>query len=182
MKDTKQDILSFWFEETSPSQWFQKSTEFDRKITDRFLADYNLGKDGVYDGWQEENKGCLALCILLDQFPRNMFRASAKAFQTDHKALLIAKHAVSKGYDKVLNATERRFIYLPYEHSEHINDQKTAVKLFEDIKQDDPQGYEYALRHLKVIEEFGRFPHRNDALGRESTDEEKKYLAQGGGF
>ena len=182
MKDTKQEILSFWFEEISPSQWFHKSEEFDRKISERFLADYNLAREGVYDGWQDEAKGCLALCILLDQFPRNMFRNSAKAFQTDQKSLLIAKHAVAKAYDKLLNATERRFIYLPYEHSENLNDQKTCVSLFEDIKDEDPQGYDYAIRHLKVIEEFGRFPHRNDVLGRENTDEEIEYLKNGGGF
>lgn len=182
MKDTKQQILSFWFEETTPSQWFQKSDEFDREISDRFLTDYNLGKEGVYEGWKEEPKGCLALCILLDQFPRNMFRDTPQAFQTDHKSLLIAKHAVSKGYDKLLSAKKRRFIYLPYEHSENLNDQKTCVELFEDIKDEDPQGYDYAVRHLKVIEEFGRFPHRNKILGRDSTEEEQEYLKNGGGF
>ena len=182
MKDTKQEILDFWFEETKPAQWFQKNSEFDREISDRFLNDYNLCREGVYDGWQEEAKGCLALCILLDQFPRNMFRGSARAFKTDAQALLIARHAIGQGFDKTLDIAERRFIYLPYEHSENLSDQKTSVSLFEDIKDEDPQGYEYALKHLEVIERFGRFPHRNDVLGRENTDEEEKYLAQGGGF
>ena len=182
MKDTKQQILSFWFEETNPSQWFQKSDEFDREISDRFLTDHNLGREGVYDGWKDGAKGCLALCILLDQFPRNMFRGSPQAFQTDEKALLIAKHAIAKGYDELLTPTQKRFVYLPYEHSENLNDQKTCVKLFEKIKDDDPQGYDYAVRHLKVIEQFGRFPHRNKALGRESTEEEIEYLENGGGF
>ncbi len=182
MKDTKQDILSFWFDDINPSQWFQKNDEFDRAISDRFLADYHLGKDGVYDGWRDEAKGCLALCILLDQFPRNMFRNTPQAFQTDSKALLIAKHAVSKGYDKLISEDQRRFLYLPYEHSENLNDQKICVELFEDIKNDDPQGYNYAVRHLRVIEKFGRFPHRNNALNRESTEEELEYLQNGGGF
>lgn len=174
--------MDFWFEETEPAQWFQKSSVFDREISDRFLNDYNLCREGVYDGWQDDAKGCLALCILLDQFPRNMFRGSAKAFQTDAQALLIAKKAVESGYDKSLNPTERRFIYLPYEHSENLGDQKTSVSLFEGMKEEDPQGYEYAVKHLEVIEKFGRFPHRNDVLGRENTDEEEKYLAEGGGF
>ncbi|MCB9973087.1 MAG: DUF924 domain-containing protein [Rhodospirillales bacterium] len=182
MKDTKQNILTFWFHDIPPSQWFQKNEEFDRQLSERFFADYLLARDGVYDGWMEDAQGCLALCILLDQFPRNMFRETAQAFETDAKALLIAKHAVAKGYDKMLEAIRRRFIYLPYEHSEHLNDQKTAVTLFETTRKEDPLGYDYALRHLEVIEKFGRFPHRNQALSRDSTPEEQAYLRAGGGF
>src|SRR5690606_35231277 len=122
-------------------------------------------------------------CVVLDQFPRNMFRGSAKSFATDGKALLIAKQTVSKGFDLLVPPEKRRFIYLPYEHSEAMNDQKKSVELFARLKAEDPIGYEYALRHHEVIEKFGRFPHRNAVLGRESTPEEEEYLAQpGAGF
>lgn len=182
MKDTKSNVLDFWFQETSPSQWFQRSDLFDREISERFYTDYNLASDGVYDGWKNEAEGCLALCLLLDQFPRNMFRGSPMMFMTDEKALLIAKHAVAKGYDMMLAPLQRRFLYLPYEHSESLNDQKTCVKLFENMKDEDPVGYDYAVRHLDVIERFGRFPHRNEVLGRDTTNDEIMYLEQYGGF
>ena len=122
--------------------------------------------------------GALALCILLDQMPRNMFRGMPKAFETDKKALVVAKFALSKGLDQVLSVQKRRFLYLPFEHSENINDQRRCVELFEKMKDDDPLGYDYALRHLKVIEEFGRFPHRNAILARDNTPEEEAYLAK----
>ena len=183
MRDTKQEILHFWFRETEPQQWFQKNPDFDNEIRDRFLVTYEMARDGLCDAWRGDAEGCLALCILLDQFPRNMFRGHADAFATDEKALLIAKYAVSKGFDQVLSVIKRRFVYLPYEHSEAIEDQKKSVALFETMKKDDPLGYDYALRHLAVIEKFSRFPHRNAVLGRDNTPEEEEYLAKpGAGF
>ncbi len=183
MRDTKQEIIHFWFEETEPQQWFQKNDDFDNEIRDRFFVTYEMARDGLCDSWNKDAEGCLALCILLDQFPRNMFRNDPKSFETDQKALLIAKYAVSKGFDQVLSPAKRRFIYLPYEHSEEIEDQKKSVAFFEKMKKDDPLGHEYALRHLDVIEKFGRFPHRNKVLGRENTPAEEEYLAQpGAGF
>jgi len=183
MRDTKRDILHFWFEETQPQQWFQKNPDFDALIRERFLVTYEMARDGLCDGWRDDAKGCLALCVLLDQFPRNMFRNRPEAFAADAKALLAAKHAISKGFDQILPVIERRFLYLPYEHSEDIADQHKAVALFEAMKDEDPLGYDYALRHLAVIEKFGRFPHRNAALGRDSTPGEEEYLAQpGAGF
>jgi uncharacterized protein (DUF924 family) len=177
MRDTKEEILSFWFEETRPSQWFQKNEEFDGQIRDRFHVSYKMARDGLCDSWNIDAQGCLALCILLDQFPRNMFRDSKQAFETDGKALLVAKHAIAKGYDQLLPPVKRRFIYLPFEHSESLNDQKRCVELFESIKDEDPLGYDYAVKHLEVIERFGRFPHRNKVLGRKNTPEEQEYLA-----
>lgn len=183
MRDTKQEIVHFWFEETEPRQWYQKSDDFDSEIKDRFLTTYEMARDGLCDSWNQDTEGCLALCVLLDQFPRNMFRGSPEAFATDPKALLIARHAVSKGFDQILSVQRRTFIYLPFEHSEDMNDQKKAVELFEAVKEENPLGYEYALKHLEVIEKFGRFPHRNAVLGRENTPEEEEYLAQpGAGF
>ncbi len=183
MRDSRQEILHFWFEETEPSLWFQQNEQFDSLVRDRFQMTWNMAREGLCDSWNRDADGCLALCIILDQFPRNMFRGRPEAFSTDKKALLIAKYAVSKGFDQVLPPVRRRFIYLTYEHSELLSDQKKAVELFSKMKKDDPMGYEYAQRHFRVIEKFGRFPHRNAVLGRENTPEEQEYLAQpGAGF
>ncbi len=177
MRDSKAEILHFWFDETEPRQWFQKNDSFDEAIAGRFMNIYRLARDGVCDAWRQDANGCLALCIVLDQFPRNMFRDSPEAFATDDKALLVAKHAVAKGYDLTLPVTRRRFVYMPYEHSENLPDQKKSVELFARLKDEDPLGYDYALRHCGLIERYGRFPQRNAVLGRESTPEELAYLA-----
>lgn len=183
MKDLQKDILDFWFVETQPQQWFQVNEEFDQLIKDRFGGAYDKAVAGSYDDWQNNADGALALCILLDQFPRNMFRGTPKAFATDKKALIVSKYAVSKGFDQVLSVEKKRFLYLPFEHSENMNDQRTCVELFEKIKEDAPMGYTYALRHFEVIDKYGRFPHRNEILSRISTPEEEEYLAQeGSGF
>ncbi len=177
MKDSQREVLDFWFVETAPVQWFQKNTVFDDMIRDRFLPLYDMAKGGFCDGWTRDADGCLALCLILDQFPRNMFRADPKSFETDAKALSIARDAISKGFDQVLAPVKRRFLYLPFEHSEKLEDQKESVALYENMKDEDPLGYEYALRHFRVIEKFGRFPHRNAVLGRANTDEERDYLS-----
>ena len=176
MRDTKQDVLYFWFEETRPAQWFQKNEDFDRIIRERFLITVEMAQDGLCDHWTAQADGALALCITLDQFPRNIFRNSPRAFASDEKALLVAKGAIAKGYDQVLPPLRRRFFYLPFEHSENPEDQKTSVALFAAMKDEDPVGYEYALRHMDIIERFGRFPHRNAVLGRESRPDELLYL------
>lgn len=183
MRDIKAEILHFWFTEVQPQQWFQRNPDFDRMIRDRFMVTYDMARDGLCDAWQDEPQGCVALCVVLDQLPRNMFRDDARAFLTDGKALLVAKNTVGRGFDMLVSAAMRRFIYLPYEHSESLSDQKKSVELFGKLKNEDPTGYDYALRHYNVIERFGRFPHRNAILGRDSTPEEEAYLAQpGSGF
>lgn len=144
---------------------------------------YKMARDGMCESWQDTPDGMLALCIVLDQFPRNMFRGDPAAYATDGKALLAAKMSVARKYDLLLPAIKRRFLYLPFEHSESLADQQKSVALFEAIREDDPQGYDYARKHLEVIEIYGRFPHRNAILGRENTPEEDAYLAQpGAGF
>lgn len=180
MKDVQSDVLDFWFEKTQPAQWFQVNPSFDSLILEKYGDAYDLASRGVYDDWKNSSDGCLALCILLDQFPRNMFRDTAKAFATDSKALVVSKYALAKGFDQVLVPIKRRFLYLPFEHSENLNDQRKCVDLFEKMKKDDPLGYDYALRHLKIIEQFGRFPRRNKVLSRMNTPEEEDYLAQWG--
>lgn len=183
MRDTKAEVLHFWFTETQPQQWFQKNDDFDRAIRERFMVTYDMARDGLCDAWRDDAPGCVALCVVLDQFPRNMFRNDPRAFATDEAALLVAKFAVARGFDKLVTPEKRRFLYLPYEHSESLSDQKKSVDLFAAMKKDDPLGYDYALRHLEVIEKFGRFPHRNAVLGRANTPEEEEYLAQpGAGF
>ena len=183
MKDFQKDVLDFWFVETQPQQWFQVNEDFDKAVTERFKEPYEMAVRGEFDDWQNSADGALALCILLDQMPRNMFRGTPQAFETDKKALVVAKYALSKGLDQVLSGQKRRFLYLPFEHSENINDQRRCVELFEKTKEEDPLGYDYALRHLKVIEKYGRFPHRNKILNRDNTPEEEAYLAQpGAGF
>jgi uncharacterized protein (DUF924 family) len=183
MRDTKQEVLKFWFEETAPAQWFQKNDTFDDEVRERFHVTYDMAAKDLCAEWARDADGVLALCLVLDQFPRNMFRGSPKSYSTDEKALLIAKAAVNRGLDQILSPVKRRFVYLPFEHSENLNDQKRSVKLFESMKEADPLGYEYALKHYEVIEKFGRFPHRNVILGRESTSEELKYLSlPGAGF
>lgn len=183
MRDTKAEVLHFWFNEVQPQQWFQKNDDFDRQVRERFYGVYEMARDGLCDGWREEAAGCVAFCIVLDQFPRNMFRGSRDSFATDEAALLTAKYAVSRGFDVLVPAERRRFLYLPYEHSELLADQNKSVELFGRMKGDDPLGYDYALRHQDVIRRFGRFPHRNAILGRDNTPEEAAYLAQpGSGF
>ncbi len=183
MRDTKMEIIYFWFDETEPRLWFQKSDDFDAQIRERFLTTYEMAREGLCDHWRQDAEGCLALCLVLDQFPRNMFRGDAQAFATDGQGLLVARYALAKGFDQVLAPIKRRFLYLPFEHSERLTDQKKSVALFEAMKDEDPLGHEYALRHLDVIERFGRFPHRNHILGRDNTAEEEEYLAQpGSGF
>ena len=176
MRDLQKEILFFWFEQSSPAQWFQINEDFDALVLKQFESAYDLARQGILENWKETPEGCLAYIILLDQFPRNMFRGTAKAFDTDLKALEIAKYAVEKYYDKTLSATQRRFIYLPFEHSEEQGEQERSVALFQTTKDDDPLGYDYALRHKEIIDRFGRYPHRNAMLGRESTGEELEWL------
>ena len=178
MESLQKNILNFWFKETEPKQWFETNAIFDQLIRDRFGKAYEDAAKGVYNDWQATAEGVLALCILLDQFPRNMFRGKPEAFASDDKALMIAKAAIEKGLDNPMSAQQKRFIYLPFEHSENMQDQKHSVELFETTKDVDPMGYEYAVKHLEVIEEFGRFPHRNKILKRSNTAAEEVYLAQ----
>lgn len=183
MRDAQSEILKFWFEETKPAQWFQKNPDFDDEIEARFYGDYSLAMLNIYDGWADTAKGALALIILLDQFPRNMFRDTPQMFASDRKALNIANHVLDKKFDDLLSLNEKVFCYLPFEHSEDIADQETSLKLFKPTQDDDPTYYTYAKRHYDVIKKFGRFPHRNDVLGRQNTKLEEEYLAQdGSGF
>lgn len=183
------EILEFWFgtpDDPDYGQqrkiWFTKNPEFDQEVRSRFLPYYNQAATGQLDDWQASPTSCLALIILLDQFPRNMFRGQPQAFATDSQALFFAQHAVAQKFDHELLPLQRWFIYMPFEHSENLEDQHQSVELFKTLSDQAnlADGFDYAKRHLKVIERFGRFPHRNQILGRETTLEEAEFLKQPG--
>ncbi|WP_207456038.1 DUF924 family protein [Azospirillum sp. SYSU D00513] len=171
------EVIRFWFDETSKPYWFQRSDSFDRAVTDRLLAPHEAAASGALDHWMEEADGCLALCILLDQAPRNMFRGTPRAFATDEKARAVAAHAVAAGMDMDFDPAERVFLYLPFEHHEDMESQRRSVALFRD-RVAEPDSVLYAERHLEIIQRFGRFPHRNAILGRASTPDEIAFLSE----
>ncbi len=183
------EILDFWFGKPDEADygksrkiWFIKNPEFDKEVRSRFLNDYQQAATGQLDNWKTSSQSCLALIILLDQFSRNMFRGQPQAFATDPQALTYAKYAIERGFDQELLPIQRWFVYLPFEHSENLADQHESVELFSTLQHypDCVSGVDYALRHLKVIERFGRFPHRNIILGRETTPEEAEFLKRPG--
>jgi uncharacterized protein (DUF924 family) len=173
---TPQDIIRFWAEEVGDGRWFDPDAALDSEIARRFGETYALARDGKLADWEDSAEGALALLILLDQFPRNMFRGKAEAFATDPKARAIAEHAISRGFDLDVPPPLRCFFYLPFTHSERIEDQERAVALIAERLGKDDKQYAYALLHRDLIAKFGRFPGRNVALGRQSTPEELEYL------
>lgn len=186
MSDPEQ-VLAFWFgREGEPGygeargEWFRKDDAFDAEVRDRFGGHYEEAASGNLEGWKDEARSALALVILLDQFPRNMFRGDGRAHATDAEALATSKHAVERAYDRELAPLERVFLYMPFMHSEDLEDQRRCVELFETMGKDGENYLEYALAHMEIVEKFGRFPHRNAILGRESTPEEVEFLTQPG--
>jgi uncharacterized protein (DUF924 family) len=179
-------VLRFWFadepgsrESMFQSPWFFPTPEFDRLCTTRFLASYEDAAQGRLEDWKNEARSCLALVLLLDQFPRNMFRGTARAFATDANARELTRHAIASGFDRNLSPVMRMFLYLPLEHSENLNDQLESVRLTSALVAENPDYAEilaYAEQHLEVFRRFGRFPARNRALGRQSTPEEVNFL------
>lgn len=172
-------VLRFWFDE-HPKDWFVKNPDFDAEIRRRFLGLHERAAAGRLALWTDTPRSCLALIIVLDQFPRNLFRGSAQAFATDAQARAAARVMLARGWDKAMTQPEQLFAYLPFEHSESLVDQELSCRLMKDFE---PEQYRYAVRHREIIERFGRFPHRNDSLGRQSTPAEIEFLKQpGSGF
>jgi uncharacterized protein (DUF924 family) len=166
-------------------RWFEKDPAFDAGISSRFLPLHEALARSEEEEWLEEPPQCLARILVLDQFPRNMFRGTARAFATDPLALQAARHALGRGYDHGLLPVERLFIYLPFEHSESLEDQERACELCRPLAAfpETDDAYRYAVAHRDIIARFGRFPHRNAILGRASTPEELEFLKQpGSGF
>ena len=171
------DILAFW-REAGPEKWFAKDEAFDAEIRRRFLPQVEAAARGELAAWEETPEGVYALLLLLDQFPRNLFRGSPHAFAADPLALAVAERALARGFDAAFENPEKRFLYMPYMHSEELHHQERCIALCEAA--DDLEGVKYAVIHRDVIRDFGRFPHRNDVLDRDTTAQEQRFLDQGG--
>jgi uncharacterized protein (DUF924 family) len=168
------EILRFWFDELEPEQWWKRDDAVDAVIRDRFLDVHERLAAGVPEPWLATARSRLAAVIALDQFPRNLFRGSARSFATDSKALALAKETIELGLDEELSKDERVFLYVPFQHSEDAADQARSVALFETLA--DADTLDFAKKHKLIIDRFGRFPHRNAVLGRETTAEEREFL------
>lgn len=178
MTEPADAVLAFW-RGAGPDKWFNKDPAFDDEIRARFLETCEAAARGELAAWEQTRDGALALVVVLDQFPRNMFRGSARAFAADPLALAVAARAIGRGFDLQLPVQERAFFYLPFEHSERLADQERCCELFRATG--DAELLKWAELHADIIRRFGRFPHRNAALGRLTTAEEQAFL-DGGGF
>ena len=174
---TPADVIEFWAE-AGPDRWYAKDAAFDARIRERFLALHEAAAAGQLAEWEGTPDGSLALVILLDQFPRNMFRGSARAFATDPQALAAAERAISRGDDRRARKELQSFFYLPHQHAEDLAVQERGVALF--TAASDAEGLKWAVVHADIIRKFGRFPHRNAVLGRVTTPEEQAFLDSGG--
>ncbi|MFP7675157.1 DUF924 family protein [Marivita sp. S0852] len=178
---TPDEVLSFWLDETGPDGWYKASDDLDQTIRDRFEPAWDAAMQGHHATWLAGAKRSLAYIILLDQFPRNMFRGSGKAFASDRFPLAAAKQAIAKNWDLKIEEPARQFFYLPLMHSENLCDQDRCVRLLlERMPQEGDSNLLHARAHREVIRKFGRFPYRNDALSRHSTPTERAYLESGG--
>ncbi|WP_438990115.1 DUF924 family protein [Lentibacter sp.] len=178
---TAADVLAFWIDEVGPQGWYNSTEALDETIRSRFLSAWELGAAGGLSDWLQNAEGALAYVILLDQFPRNMFRGSGQAFATDKKSLCAAKCAITKGWDLKTNEPARQFFYLPLMHSESLADQDRCIRLMiERMPETGESNLLHARAHREVIRTFGRFPYRNEALGRANTGPEASYIESGG--
>jgi uncharacterized protein (DUF924 family)/alkyl hydroperoxide reductase subunit AhpC len=171
---TPDDVLAFW-RAAGPSRWFEKDAGFDAEITARFLATYERAATGGLSAWEGTAEHALALLLVLDQFPRNMFRGQSRTYAADPLARDVARRAVARGFDREVSDADRRFFYLPFMHSEHLADQEQCVHLARGFGDD--EFAQYAQQHAEIVRRFGRFPHRNRILGRASTAAEEAFLS-----
>ena len=169
-----EEIIDFWFSDEVKPLWFNSTPEFDQQLRDKYETLWQQGVDGELESWTESPQGCLALVILFDQFPLNMYRDQAEGYSSEKLARNVADLAILRGFDQQLPESSRAFLYLPFMHSENLDDQKRSIELFE--KAGLEQNLRFAHHHFKIVEKFGRFPHRNKALGRTSTQDELDYL------
>ena len=171
-------VLDFWFDTLSPKDWFSKSDELDAAIAEHFAEIHGAAAAGELYSWRHSHEGRLAEILVLDQFSRNLFRDSPRAFAQDGQALVLAQEAIRHGADRALSDDQRAFLYMPYMHSESLAIQRASVLLYQALGREN--NLDFAQRHFAIIERFGRYPHRNAILGRESSDEELEFLAQPG--
>ncbi|MFA5538694.1 MAG: DUF924 family protein [Gemmobacter sp.] len=177
----REAILDHWLRELGPEGWYAGGEALDADIRARFGGAWARARAGAFDHWLDGAEGCLAFLILTDQYPRNMWRGSGDSFATDAAALAAAKRAVAEGWDMGVPEPERQFFYLPYMHSEALADQEECIRLFTGrMPETGADNLLHAHAHAEVIRRFGRFPYRNDALGRETTAEEADFLSGGG--
>lgn len=172
-----EDILNFWFTEIGPGRWFEQSPALDAAVRERYLSVYEQAKRDELVKWEETPEGALALLLLLDAFPRRLFREDSRCHATDDRALELARSAILRHFDDRIDAVFKLFFYLPFSHSENLGDQRLAVYYIRE-RTKDPRWVDYAEERMRTIQHFGRFPHRNKVLNRKSTDEEEEYLAQ----
>ncbi|ERF84154.1 DUF924 domain-containing protein [Bradyrhizobium viridifuturi] len=175
---TPADVLAFW-REAGRDRWYARNDAFDAEIRSRFLATWQKAAAGELSPWEASDEGALALTIVLDQFPRNLFRGDAETFSSDPLAREVASRAIERGVDTRTDPRLREFLYLPFEHSEDLDDQERCVALFSQYDCH-PDNLKYAEDHADIIRRFGRFPHRNRVLGRQTTAEEQAFLDAGG--
>lgn len=175
-----ESIIEYWYSEKVKSRWFNSNSEFDQEIKSNYENVWLEALRGEYAWWGESAEGCLALAIILDQFPLNMFRGEVKSFSSEAMAIKIAKKAIEQGLDKDIDKEKVSFLYMPLMHSENIDDQNLSVKLFEDANLID--NLRFAKHHRDIIKKYGRFPHRNKILQRESSRDEVDYLNSDNAF
>lgn len=175
-----EEVLRFWFQETKPQAWFARDEAVDAEIRRRFGALHSSLTEKVPATVTATPLGALATVIVLDQFSRNLYRNSPRAFAADATALAIAQEALEAGFDRELDTNQRMFLYMPFQHSEDLDTQRRSVELFTELGE--PTALDYAREHLAIIERFGRFPHRNRLLGRDTTPAEAEFLKTHPGF
>ena len=174
---TPEEILAFW-REAGPERWYKRDAAFDAAIRSRFLPLWQKAAAGELSSWEASDDGALALVIVLDQFPRNMFRGDIRTYSSDALARQVASRAIARGADLRVDGSLLEFLYLPFMHSEHLSDQQRCIELFR--KAGNAENLRYAEDHADIIRRFGRFPHRNRIVGRTTTSEEQAFLDQGG--
>ncbi|MCK4586154.1 MAG: DUF924 domain-containing protein [Gammaproteobacteria bacterium] len=174
------DILTLWFSERVEPLWYNSTPEFDQELRDKYLDTYQAALKGELSAWEETPQGALALVVCLDQFPLNMFRNRAESFAGEAPSRQVAARAIEKGFDQSLEGAQKVFLYLPYMHSEELTDQDRVLELFSKAGLED--NLKWANHHRDIVKRFGRFPHRNAVLGRQSTPEEIAYLSSDEAF
>ena len=178
MKPVPRQIIDFWLNDVGPARWYKMDPKLDAEIARRFKPSWQDARDGKLKAWEANVESALALLLLLDQFPRNMFRGKREAFSTDAMARAVAERTLNRGYDLLAPAALRAFFYLPFMHSERMADQHRSVELIAGRLGTAAMNYPFALSHRDEIARFGRFPHRNKALGRRSTAAERDFLVK----
>ena len=180
MSANPRQVLDFWFSADTRPLWFRSTPEFDARLREDFLDLWQAAARGELEAWNATPEGALALVIVLDQFPLNMFRGQAESFSTEALSRGVAQKAIDRGWDRDLDDAGRAFLYLPFMHSEALDDQDRSVRLFRDA--DLVDSLHWAEHHREIIRRFGRFPHRNATLGRTNTHEEEEWLESGDAF